>query len=115
MDASNGRRKPVRLSAETKWEIFMRRNELAGLPGWHRYRKVPHLPTAADLVDRRFRSDGPDQMWATDITKHATREGKTYCAVVLDLCSRRVVGWSIDSRPHASRPEQEILTRTHVP
>lgn len=38
----------------------------------------------------------------TDITEHPTREGKIYCAVVLDVFSRRVVGWSIDSRPPAS-------------
>ena len=38
----------------------------------------------------------------TDITEHPTREGKVYCAVVLDTFSRRVVGWSIDSRPTAS-------------
>ena len=40
-------------------ELVMRRNNLAGLPGRHRYRKVPNLPTATDLVDRRFRRDGP--------------------------------------------------------
>ena len=83
-------------------ELVMRRNNLAGLPGRHRYRKIPNLPTAADLVDRRFRRDGPDQLWVTDITEHPTREGKIYCAVVLDVFSRRVVGWSIDSRPQAS-------------
>lgn len=37
-----------------------------------------------------------------DITEHPTREGKVYCAVVLDTFSRRVVGWSIDSSPTAS-------------
>ena len=83
-------------------ELVMRRNNLAGLPGRHRWRKVPNLPTATDLVDRRFRRDGPDQLWVTDITEHPTREGKVYCAVVLDVFSRRVVGWSIDSRPQAS-------------
>ena len=83
-------------------ELVMRRNGLAGLPGRHRYRKVLNLPTAADLVDRTFRRDAPDQLWVTDITEHPTREGKIYCAVVLDVFSRRVVGWSIDSRPQAS-------------
>ena len=39
----------------------------------------------------------PDQLWVTDITEHPTREGKVYCAVVLDVFSRRVVGWSIDN------------------
>lgn len=35
-------------------------------------------------------------------TEHHTREGKIYCAAVLDVCSRRVVGWSIDSSPTAA-------------
>jgi putative transposase len=38
----------------------------------------------------------------TDITEHPTREGKVYCAVVLDVWSRRVVGWSIDASPTAA-------------
>ena len=44
----------------------------------------------------------PDQLWVTDITEHPTREGKVYCAVVLDACTRRVVGWSIDSSQTAA-------------
>ena len=38
----------------------------------------------------------------TDITEHPTREGKLYCCVVLDVFSRRVVGWSIDT--HQATP-----------
>jgi transposase InsO family protein len=38
----------------------------------------------------------------TDITEHPTREGKVYCAVVLDVYSRRVVGWSIDASQTAT-------------
>jgi transposase InsO family protein len=38
----------------------------------------------------------------TDITEHPTREGKLYCAVVLDAFSRRVVGWSIDGHATAA-------------
>jgi transposase InsO family protein len=41
-------------------------------------------------------------LWVTDITEHPTREGKVYCAVVLDTFSRRVVGWSIDATPTAA-------------
>ena len=41
-------------------------------------------------------------LWVTDITQHPTREGKVYCCVVLDVFSRRVVGWSIDS--HQATP-----------
>jgi transposase InsO family protein len=42
------------------------------------------------------------QLWLTDVTEHPTREGKVYCAVVLDAFSRRVVGWSISHNPTAA-------------
>jgi putative transposase len=48
-------------------------------------------------VNRDFARSEPNRLWLTDITEHRTREGKVYCAVVLDAFSRRVVGWSIDS------------------
>ena len=57
---------------------------------------------AADLVDRAFSRTEPNRLWVTDITEHPTREGKVYCAVVLDAYSRRVVGWSIDAAPTAA-------------
>ena len=37
----------------------------------------------------------PDGLWLTDITEHPTDEGKVYCAAVIDVFSRRIVGWSI--------------------
>jgi putative transposase len=48
-----------------------------------------------DLVQRRFQADAPNRLWLTDITEHPTREGKVYCAAVLDVYSRRIAGWSI--------------------
>ena len=78
-------------------ELVMRRMGLTGLPGRPRYRKTPGQPTASDLVNRDFARAEPNRLWVTDITEHPTREGKVYCAVVLDAFSRRVVGWSIDS------------------
>ena len=48
-------------------------------------------------MNRDFARTEPNRLWLTDITEHPTREGKVYCAVVLDAFSRRVVGWSIDS------------------
>lgn len=83
-------------------ETLMRRAGLRGVSGRPTYRKVPHMATASDLVDRDFTRSEPDRLWVTDITEHPTREGKVYCAVVLDAFSRRVVGWSIDSRPTAA-------------
>ena len=53
--------------------------------------------TSLDLVRRAFRRDRPNQLWMTDITEHTTREGKLYCAVVLDAFSRMIVGWAIDT------------------
>ena len=70
--------------------------------GAAKHRKIPSVATAADLVDGDFARPQPDRLWVTDITEHSTREGKVCCAVVLDTFSRRVVGWSIDSRPTAS-------------
>lgn len=82
--------------------MLMQRAGLAGLPGSRRRRRLVTLgATAADLVDRQFTRTEPDRLWVTDITEHRTREGKVYCAVVLDVFSRRVVGWSIDSTPTA--------------
>lgn len=77
--------------------MLMARAGIQGLPGSRRRRKATGGPTALDLVDRNFARPEPDQLWVTDITEHPTREGKIYCCVVLDACSRRVVGWSIDS------------------
>jgi putative transposase len=82
--------------------MLMRRAGLAGATGRPKWRHAKPYQVAADLVDRQFSRSGPNQLWVTDITEHATREGKVYCAVVLDAFSRRVVGWSIDASPTAA-------------
>jgi putative transposase len=51
-------------------------------------------PVAANVLDRHFRPERPDRVWAGDITYIATEEGWLYLAVVLDLYSRKVVGWA---------------------
>lgn len=83
-------------------ELLMQRAGLKGLPGTRRRRPLPEVPTAADLVKREFARTDRDRLWVTDITEHPTREGKVYCAVVLDAFSRRVVGWSIDATQTAA-------------
>jgi putative transposase len=83
-------------------ELLMRRAGVQGVSGRPRYRRAPNTPTASDLVERKFDRSQRDQLWVTDITEHPTREGKVYCAAVLDVFSRRVVGWSIDSSPTAA-------------
>ncbi len=52
-------------------------------------------PTISDLVERDFSADGPDQLWVADITYVPTWAGFLYLAIVLDVWSRRIVGWSM--------------------
>lgn len=73
----------------------------AGIVGTHRRRKPkttrtdPAKVAAPDLVKRRFRAEGPDQLWVADITYVPTGGGFLYLAAVIDVWSRKVVGWSM--------------------
>ena len=76
----------------------------AGLVGCHRRRPSPVRTTrrdpaatpAPDLVQRRFTAAGPDRLWIADITYLPTeQDGFLFLAVILDVFSRRVVGWSM--------------------
>jgi putative transposase len=49
-------------------------------------------------VRHEFTADAPYQLWLTDITEHNTGEGKLYVCAIKDVCSNRIVGYSIDSR-----------------
>jgi len=51
-----------------------------------------------DLVQRHFQALTPNTVWTSDITFVWTREGWAYLAVILDLCSRRIVGWELSDR-----------------
>jgi putative transposase len=56
-----------------------------------------HAPRAVDLVERQFYTDGPDRLWVADITYVPTWSGFLYLAMVLDVYSRRIVGWSMET------------------
>jgi putative transposase len=64
-----------------------------------RFRKTTdskhNLPVAENLLKRNFRTEKPDQAWVADISYVWTEEGWLYLAVVIDLFSRLVVGWSM--------------------
>jgi len=91
-----GRKRVARLMKESglmgvsrrKWTVTTRRDRSA--------RPAP------DLVDRRFVADGPDQLWVADITYVPTWTGFLYLAVVLDVWSRKVVGWAMASHLKSS-------------
>jgi putative transposase len=55
----------------------------------------PKAPPAPDRLERDFTASGPDQKWCADITYVETREGYLFLAVVTDVYSRKIVGWSM--------------------
>ena len=57
------------------------------------------LPIAPNVLQRKFEVDAPDQAWVTDVTFVWTEEGWLYLAAILDLFSRRVVGWAASPTP----------------
>jgi len=59
-------------------------------------------PVHDDLVKKVFTAPAPNLVWLTDITEHATSEGKLYLCAIKDVYSNRIVGYSIDSRMKAS-------------
>ncbi len=59
-------------------------------------------PVAPNLLARDFKADAPNQKWVGDITYLYTSEGWLYLAVVIDLYSRAVIGWSMSSRMTAN-------------
>jgi putative transposase len=78
--------------------VLMTKARIGGLPGSTRVKRLKGVPTAENLVNRQFPREGVNQLWLTDITEHPTREGKVFCAAVLDVYSRKIVGWAIDSK-----------------
>jgi len=77
---------------------LMREQELRARPG-RRFVKTTDsrhaLRTPPNVLDRNFMAAAPNRVWAGDVTYLPTREGWLYLAVLLDLYSRRVVGWAM--------------------
>ena len=61
-----------------------------------------NLPVAENLLKQNFHAERPNQKWAGDITYLWTREGWLYLAVIIDLYSRKVIGWSMSERMTAT-------------
>ncbi|GAB2968823.1 transposase [Amycolatopsis acidiphila] len=84
----------ARLCAQQKiWSVFAKKKGLSRRAG---------PPVHDDPVRKVFTADAPDRLWLTDITEHPTAEGKLYLCAIKDVCSGRIVGYSIDSRMTAS-------------
>jgi len=80
-------------------ERLMRRHGIRAImarPRWVRTTDSRHdLPTAPNLLERNFTATAPNQIWLADITYIETDQGWLYLAAVMDLYSRRIVGWAM--------------------
>ena len=78
---------------------IMKEHGIKALRGYKAPRPIKRRPSliAPNRLERVFSTDAPDQAWVTDITYIRTWQGWLYLAVVVDLYSRRVVGWSMKS------------------
>jgi transposase InsO family protein len=119
----------VELAAEgygvgrTRVRRLMRELDLQGTPK-RRFRGTTtdsdHADRVADnLLDRKFQATAPNKAWVGDITYLPTREGWVYLAVLLDLFSRKVVGWALRSHMRTelclAALRQAITTRNPAP
>lgn len=78
-----------------------------------------NLPVAPNLLNQEFTAEEADQIWLTDITYVSTAEGWLYLAVVLDLYTRRIVGWAMSESLHRQLVidalQMAIATRQPLP
>jgi transposase InsO family protein len=89
-----GRRRTARLMRENDLKARQKRRFKRTTDSEHSW------PVAPNIIDQDFAADGPNQKWGVDISYVWTREGWIYLAVVIDLFSRRVVGWAVGDRLH---------------
>jgi putative transposase len=87
-----GHRRVGRLMKQNAISVVRTRKHKATTDSNHRFN------IASNLLDRDFTASGPNQKWAGDISYIWTREGWLYLAVIIDLYSRRVVGWAVSNR-----------------
>jgi putative transposase len=76
-------------SQQQIWSVFAKRRGL---------RRKAGPPVHDDLVERDFSAAELNELWLTDITEHPTDEGKLYLCAIKDVCSNRIVGYSMDAR-----------------
>lgn len=109
-------------------ERIMRSQKIQAVRGYKSPKSVKGRPSilALSRVNREFTVDAPDRVWVTDISYIRTRQGWLYLAVVLDLRSRALVGWSmkptiakelvLDSLMMAvwrRKPKQEVIVHSN--
>jgi transposase InsO family protein len=86
-----GRKRVERLMREAGIRVLSKRRFVRTTDSDHDH------PIAPNLLEQDFRASAPNQRWVTDITYIPTGEGWLYLAAIVDLFSRRVVGWAMDA------------------
>jgi putative transposase len=103
-----GRKRVIRL---------MKQEQLAAHHTIHRVMTTKADPSAIpaeNVLDRAFQAERPNEKWVTDVTFIATAEGWMYLAAVLDLYSRRIVGWAMADKQDETLVEQAMaMAFTH--
>lgn len=115
------RRKGIRVGKKRVARL-MRKSGLVARPK-RRFRRTTDSkhtsPIAPNVVARDFEPGAPNQAWAGDVTYIATNEGWAYLAVLLDLFSRRVVGWALgesnDTNLAVKALERAVAARSALP
>src|SRR5690242_2900143 len=89
-----GENRVARLCSQQQiWSVSAKRRGLSRKAG---------PPVHDDLVARQFTAAEPGRTWLTDITEHPTSEGKLYLCAIKDICSNRIVGYSMSSQMTAA-------------
>ena len=97
------RRKVSKLMKESGLEVRTKRKFKATTDSNH------NNPVAPNLLDRKFNVYEPNRCWVGDITYVPTEEGWLYLATVIDLYSRKIIGWSMDSRMKTALVNNALL------
>ena len=89
-----------KMAERTAWRICSENGWWSSFGKKRPYAKArkPGAPAHDDLVRREFSAPGPNLVWLSDLTEHATGEGKLYLCAIKDVRSRRIVGYSISDR-----------------
>jgi transposase InsO family protein len=97
-----GRKRVVRLMQQVRLSAHCRTHRVVTT------RANPLAQVAENVLDRDFEAEMPNQKWVADVTYVRTASGWLYVAAVLDLFSRRVVGWAMDAIFDTSLVEQAL-------
>jgi transposase InsO family protein len=97
-----GRKRVVRLMQQVRLSAHCRTHRVVTT------KANPKARVAENVLDRQFETDRPNQKWVADVTSIATTSGWLYLAVVLDLFSRRVVGWAMAATFDSELVEQAL-------